>query len=60
MLEDGVTLGSDPCNVPRNEVLPFARQVAGMVLHCAMILELVSQRPSQRTGGNKLSVIIGQ
>ena len=39
-IKGGVTLGNDSCNLSRNGVSPltFARQVAGMVLHCAMIL----------------------
>ena len=34
----GVTLSINSCNLPRNGVLPLARQVAGMALHCAMIV----------------------
>ena len=39
-IKGGVTLGNDSCNLSRNSVSPltFARQAAGMVLHCAMIL----------------------
>ena len=33
-----VTLGNGSCNLSRNGVSPFSREVAEMVLHCAMIL----------------------
>ena len=33
----GVTLGNDSCNLSCNSVLSLAGQVAGMVLHCAVV-----------------------
>ena len=34
---NGITLCNDSCNLSRNGVPPLARQVTGMVLHCATI-----------------------